>query len=99
MRRTDAREIQIKSVLDSIENVQKSKAPAVFILAGRDTLVAPEYQKKVVEAYAGQKQVISMPAADHNDPLTREASEQFEKDLNWLWKSALNQDNATLQNP
>jgi len=91
--------MQIPQELDSIENARKSKAPAVFVLAGRDTLVTPEYQRKVVDAYAGQKQVISMPAAEHNDPLTREASEQFEKDLNWLWTSAPKQDSSTIQSP
>ena len=68
--------------------VRKAKARAVFVLAGRDSLVTPEYQEKVVEAYAGEKRVISMPGAGHDDPLTKEAAEEFANGLEWLWETA-----------
>jgi len=71
-----------------VENARKTAARAVFILAGRDSLVPAEYQKKVVEAYSGEKRVVSMPGAGHDSPLTKEGAEEFEKDLEWLWSTA-----------
>jgi len=80
--------LQIPEELDSVENARKTAARAVFILAGRDSLVPAEYQKKVVEAYSGEKRVVSMPGAGHDSPLTKEGAEEFEKDLEWLWSTA-----------
>ena len=75
--------------LDSITNAAKVAAPAIFILAGRDTTVPPEYQKKVVAAYAGEKRLVQMPWATHDDALSKEAATEFAKDLDWLWSNVL----------
>jgi alpha-beta hydrolase superfamily lysophospholipase len=77
--------LEIPSTLDSIANAQHTTAPAIFILAGSDTLVPPPYQQKVVKAYAGEKRVITMPNATHNSPLTHDAAQQFAKEMLWLW--------------
>src|SRR3954447_11140754 len=61
--------LSVPSELDSIANAKRSTAPAIFVLAGKDTVVPPKYQAKVFDAYAGPKQAIRVPEADHNDPL------------------------------
>lgn len=80
--------MQVPEDLDSIENARRAKSRAVFILAGHDNVVPAEYQRKVVDAYAGEKQVVEMPWAGHDDPLPKEAAEAFARDLEWLWRSA-----------
>lgn len=80
--------MQIPDELDSVANAARCTAPAVFILAGADTVVPPGYQRKVVDAYAGPKRLIDMPGAGHNSPLPREAAAQRDRDLDWMWEAA-----------
>src|SRR5947209_693861 len=61
--------LQIPRNLDSIANARAIHAPAIFLLAGRDEVVAPRYHRLVVDAYAGEKRVITLPGAYHNDPI------------------------------
>ena len=72
--------------LNSIANAQRTTAPAIFILAGRDSVVPPKYQAKVFNAYAGEKRAIRVPHADHNDPLDGVEAEAFEEALDWIWQ-------------
>jgi len=81
--------LSIPSDLDSIANAERTHTNAIFILAGRDSLVLPEYQQKVVQAYGGEKKLVQMPWADHNDALTAEAAGEFARDLDWLWAAAM----------
>ena len=55
--------------LDSITNARTSRAPAIFLLAERDEMVAPRFHRLVVDAYAGEKRVIALRDAYHNDPI------------------------------
>src|SRR5665213_1799057 len=71
--------------LDSIANARKATAPAIFILSGADEVVPPEYQLKVVDAYAGPKTFVRMPMARHNDPVEGEFRPRFETLLDDLW--------------
>ena len=59
----------IPDALDSLANARASHAPAVFLLAEKDTLVKPKYQQMVVAAYAGEKRVITQLGAGHNEML------------------------------
>jgi pimeloyl-ACP methyl ester carboxylesterase len=62
---------QVPADLDSLASARRATAPAVFILHGAEEVVPPKYQQRVVDAYAGPKQVIPMPGARHADALTR----------------------------
>jgi pimeloyl-ACP methyl ester carboxylesterase len=42
---------KIPSELDSVANARAIRSPAIFLLSGRDEVVAPRYQKLVVDAY------------------------------------------------
>ena len=61
--------LQIPPDLDSISNAKAIRAPAIFLLADKDEVVPPRYHKLVVHAYAGEKRVISLHGAYHNDPI------------------------------
>jgi pimeloyl-ACP methyl ester carboxylesterase len=79
---------QIPADLDSIANASRATAPAVILAAGADETVPPKYQRMVIDAYAGPKQVIEMPGRGHEDELTPEAAGKLAAGKNWLWRSA-----------
>jgi hypothetical protein len=76
--------LQTPKDLDSIANAKAIHAPALFLLAEKDKVVPPRYQKLVVNAYAGQKRVIQLPGAHHNDPIEGTALAEFNHELDWL---------------
>ena len=75
---------KIPTDLDSISNARASRAPAVFLLAEKDEVVAPRFQKLVVDAYGGDKRVISLAGAGHNSPIEGNGLADFTKALDWL---------------
>jgi pimeloyl-ACP methyl ester carboxylesterase len=75
---------QIPAELDSVANAKNVHAPAVFLLADQDEIVAPRFQKLVVDAYAGEKRVIALRGAHHNSPIEGAALADLHKALDWL---------------
>jgi hypothetical protein len=80
--------LQIPKELDSIANAKAIHAPAIFLLAERDEVVPPHYHKLVVEAYAGEKRVIQLPGAYHNDPIESAALANLNNAVDWLLAKA-----------
>src|SRR5437667_3084428 len=76
--------LQIPKDLDSVANARAIRAPAVFLLAERDEVVAPRYQHLVVDAYAGEKRVIGIRGANHNSPIEGAALADLYNALDWL---------------
>jgi uncharacterized protein len=76
--------LQIPKELNSIENAKAIHAPAIFLLAEKDEVVPPRYHRLVVDAYAGEKRVISLRGAYHNDPIEGTALPDFYRSLDWL---------------
>src|SRR6266702_4322555 len=76
--------LQIPRDLDSVANAKAIHAPAMFLLAEKDEVVAPRYHRLVVDAYAGEKRVIALPGAYHNSPIEDAALADFYKALDWL---------------
>jgi hypothetical protein len=76
--------LQIPKDLDSIANARAIHAPAIFLLAEKDEIIPPRYHKLVADAYAGQKRIISLPGAHHNDPIEDVGLAQFHHALDWL---------------
>jgi uncharacterized protein len=60
---------QIPRELDSITNSKAIHAPAIFLLAEEDEIVASRFQQLVVDAYPGEKRVIALRGAHHNSPI------------------------------
>ena len=75
---------QIPSDLDSIRNAKTITKPAIFLLAENDEVVPPRFQRMVVDSYAGEKRVITLRGARHNDPLTGSAIAELYGALDWL---------------
>jgi uncharacterized protein len=80
--------LQIPKDLNSIANARVIHAPAVFLLADKDEVVAPRYHRLVVDAYAGEKRVISLRGAYHNDPIEGTAVADLNSALGWLLAKA-----------
>jgi uncharacterized protein len=76
--------LQIPPDLDSISNAKAIHAPAIFLLAEQDEVIPPRYHKLVVDAYAGEKRVISLHGAYHNDPIESVGLADFYRALDWL---------------
>ncbi len=76
--------LQIPRDLDSISNAKAIQTPAIFLLAEKDEIVPPRYHRLVVDGYAGQKRVISLPGAYHNDPVEGAALAELNHALDWL---------------
>ena len=76
--------LQVPRDLDSIVNARASRAPAIFLLAERDEIVAPRFHRLVLERYAGEKRVIALRDAHHNDPIQGAALADLNDALGWL---------------
>jgi len=76
--------LQIPRELDSIANAKTIRAPAIFLLAEKDEVVAPRFHRLVVDAYAGEKRVIELHGALHNDPIEGASLADLNDALSWL---------------
>jgi pimeloyl-ACP methyl ester carboxylesterase len=76
--------LQIPPDLDSLSNAKATHAPAIFLLAEKDEVVAPRFHRLVVDAYAGEKRVISLRGGYHNDPIEGAGLADFHRALDWL---------------
>ncbi len=79
---------KIPRELDSIANASATQAPAIFLLAGDDEVVAPRFQALVVDAYGGDKRVIPLPDAGHNSPIDDASLTKLHEALDWLLSRA-----------
>jgi hypothetical protein len=80
--------LQIPRELDSLSNARLIEAPAVFLLADRDTTVPPKYQQKVVSAYGGPHRVVNLKNADHNSSVEGTSLGDLRTQLDWLWQQS-----------
>ena len=76
--------LQIPRELDCIANARATRAPAIFLLAEKDEIVAPRFHRLVVQAYAGEKRIIPLPGAHHNDPVDGIALVELNDALQWM---------------
>jgi len=76
--------LQVPRDLDSIANAKRVHAPAIFLLAEKDEVVAPRFHRLVVDAYAGEKRVIALRGAYHNSPIEGAALADLHGALDWL---------------
>jgi len=76
--------MQVPRDLDSVANAKAIHQPAIFLLAEKDEVVPPHYQRLVVEAYAGEKRQIIARGAGHNSPIEGKALDDLHQDIDWL---------------
>jgi uncharacterized protein len=77
--------LQLPADLNALSTAPQIKAPALFILSGSDTLIPLHYQQLVVDAYAGDKQILLQPNAEHNTPMSPADQLRLQANLDWLW--------------
>jgi pimeloyl-ACP methyl ester carboxylesterase len=77
--------LQIPRSLDSVANAKQIRAPAIFLLAENDEIVPPKFQHLVVDSYAGEKQVITLPGAYHNSPIEGPVTAKIHRAYDWLF--------------
>jgi pimeloyl-ACP methyl ester carboxylesterase len=75
---------KIPADLDSVANARAVHVPAIFLLAEKDEVVAPKFQRLVVDAYAGEKRIVPLPGAGHNSPMEAASLANFHQALDWL---------------
>ena len=75
---------RIPAALDSVANARATGCKAAFLLAENDEMVAPKYQRLVVDAYLGPKRIVTLAGARHNSPIEGKASDDFEQAVEWL---------------
>jgi pimeloyl-ACP methyl ester carboxylesterase len=80
--------LRLPGALDSVKSAKAIHAPGVFLLAEKDDLVSPKYQALVLDAYAGEKLVISLPGAGHNSPIFGVALARLQSSIDWLLRQA-----------
>jgi uncharacterized protein len=80
--------LQIPQDLDCIANARASRAPAIFLLAEKDEIVPPRFHRLVVQAYAGEKRIIELRGAYHNDPIEGTALAELNNALGWVLTKA-----------
>jgi pimeloyl-ACP methyl ester carboxylesterase len=74
---------QVPSELDSITNARNAIAPALFISASDDEVVPFAYQQAVVDAYAGDKQVVHI-SGGHDSYIGPSLNTRLRRALRWL---------------
>ena len=74
----------IPAALDSVANARATGCKAVFLLAENDETVALKYQRLVVDAYAGEKRIVTLAGAQHNSPIEGDALNDFGRAVDWL---------------
>ena len=80
--------LQIPRDLDCIANARTSRVPAIFLSAEKDEIVAPRFHRLVVQAYTGEKRIIELPGAYHNDPVEGTALAHLNNALGWVLTKA-----------
>lgn len=76
--------LKIPADLDSVANARAIHARAIFLLAENDEVVAPKFQRLVVDAYSGEKRIIPLAGAGHNSPVEGTGLANFHNALEWL---------------
>lgn len=75
---------QIPSELDAIANAKDATCPAFFVSSAIDRVVPTEFQKMVIDAYQGPKQVLVAEGADHADPVPETQMPELVEGLRWV---------------
>jgi len=60
--------------------------PSVFLVSELDTLVPPELQQQIIDAYAGPTQVVCLAGLSHGGAPTDDHAPQIQQAIDWLWQ-------------
>ena len=79
---------QIPREMNSVVNARRVTAPAVILLADSDRVAPPRFQRKIADAYAGEKRLIVQKNAGHDTPLHNADQARLREGMNWLFDRA-----------
>lgn len=74
--------------LEAMWTAPRVTAPGLVIVAGADATVPTRHQKRVYEAYAGEKRLVEMDGVDHNDWIPFTHTGPVEQGMSWLVERA-----------
>ena len=75
---------QVPIDLDSVANAAKCQCACLFVCSERDTVVPPDYQNLIVDAFQGQHRKFIIQDADHADAIAEHQHEEFISAIDWL---------------
>jgi len=75
---------QIPDQLDSVANAAKCQAPCLFVCSERDTVVPPNYQNLIVDAFEGPHKKFVIQDANHAGSIAEHQQEDFIAAIAWL---------------
>lgn len=75
---------QVPAELCTIRNASETNSPALFVMSGKDRMVPPQFQQRVIDAHAGENRVFLLPDADHASPITEVEAPAYLGQLTWL---------------
>jgi pimeloyl-ACP methyl ester carboxylesterase len=70
--------------VDSIANAKRCRAPAAFIIADKDQVIPPALQRRIHDAYAGEKRLIAQRGAGHVQPLDEKTMREVQEAMDWM---------------
>ena len=79
---------QIPREMNSVVNAKRITAPAVILLADSDRVAPPRFQRKIADAYAGEKRLIVQKNAGHDTHLNDADLTRLREGMNWLFDRA-----------
>ena len=79
----------IPDSLDAVHNAANCTAPCLIVTSEKDTLIPPAFQQRVIDAYAGTKQIFTIADAEHHEPIGDDQADEYVAAVNWLQQKAL----------
>jgi predicted alpha/beta hydrolase family esterase len=80
---------QVPESLCSISNATRANVPAVFVMSEKDRTVPPSYQRRIINAYAGEQRLMVLRDADHTTPIDESQVPEYLEVLNWFRQALL----------
>ena len=79
---------QVPDDLDAVKNASRSTCPALFVCSEKDSVVPPEFQQLILDAYGGPINQFVIPGANHQHGVPESHEAQYLMALNWLWDNS-----------
>lgn len=78
--------------MDAVATASRVTAPIVFIQSGADRVVPPALQQHIRDAHPGPQQLVHLPEAEHDTPMTDADRGPIEEAVRWLWDASDGED-------
>ncbi|MDA8563466.1 alpha/beta hydrolase [Mariniblastus sp.] len=72
---------QVPSELDSIANAARCTCPAFFLRSEKDTVVPAAFQRRIIDAYAGDLQEFIILGAEHDEFVAEKDFDAYQEEM------------------